>query len=212
MTIQVTVIGINQIGASIGLALKAGSHPITTVGNDMDLLYEQKALRMGAFDKVQHNLPDAVEQADIVVLCLAVDDVRRTLEVIAPLLKPGAVILDTSVLRSTVHNWAANLLQEDRHIVSFYPNLNSEYIEGREHDLEQAHPDLFQKGSFMIGASAETHPDAVKLAADFSALLGGKPYFADMTEGEGLTALMHHLPQISAAALYRAIEAQTGWR
>jgi len=212
MTIQVTVIGINQIGASIGLALKANPHGFTSVGTDMDLINEQKSLKMGAFDRVQHNIPKAVEEADIVVLCLPVDDIRKTLEILASDLKPGAVVLDTSVLQSTVHKWAVNLLGDDRYIVSFYPNLNPEFLEDREHGLDQAQASLFQKSFFMIGASPDTHPDAVKLASDFSTVLGGKPYFADLNESEGIIALMHHLPQIAASALFSAITAQPGWR
>jgi len=212
MTVQLAVIGLNQIGISIGLALKAGQHPIERIGSDADLLAEQKALKLGAFDQVVHNLPSAVEDADIVVLCLPVDEVRKTLESISTALKPGAVVLETSVLKTASLNWAADVLPEDRHLLSFTPTLNPDFLEERSHEMEEAHADLFKKSVFLIGASEKTHPDAVRLAADFSTLLGAKPYFADLVEAEGLTALVHHLPQISAIALYRAIEGQPGWR
>lgn len=212
MTVQLTVIGLNQIGLSMGLALKAGEYPIERTGSDADLLAERKALKLGAFDKVVHNLPAAVETADIVVLSLPVDEVRKTLEAISPALKSGAVVLETSVLKTAVMNWAENLLPEDRHLLSFTPTLNPDYLAQRSLGDEEAHADLFKKSVFLIGASEKTHPDAVKLAADFSTLLGAKPYFADLAEAEGLTALVHHLPQISAVALYRAVEGQPGWR
>ncbi|HWR65325.1 MAG TPA: prephenate dehydrogenase [Bellilinea sp.] len=212
MTVQLTVIGLNQIGVSIGLALKAGEHPIERIGSDADLLAERKALKLGAFDQVVHNLPAAVENADIVVLCLPVDEVRKILEAISTALKPGAVVLETSVLKTATMNWAEGLLPEDRHLLSFTPTLNPDYLDERLHGDEEAHADLFKKSVFLIGASEKNHPDAVRLAADFSTLLGAKPYFADLVEAEGLTALVHHLPQISAVALYRAIEGQPGWR
>ncbi|MHB8857110.1 MAG: prephenate dehydrogenase [Bellilinea sp.] len=212
MTIQMTVIGLNQIGVSIGLALKAGNHTITRVGSDEDILIEGKAQKLGAFDKMVHNLPSAVENADIVVLCLPVDEIRKTLEAIAPALKPGAVVLDTSVLKTAVLNWAEGVLPEERHLLAFTPTINPEFIQETTHGYENARADLFQKSVFLIGSTEKTHPDAVKLAADFSTLLGAKPYFSDPVEAEGLTALVHHLPQISAVALFRAIAAQPGWR
>ncbi|MHB8192317.1 MAG: prephenate dehydrogenase [Bellilinea sp.] len=212
MTVNLSVIGLNQIGVSIGLAIQAGSHPITRIGSDLDIGNERKALKMGAFDQVVHNLHEAVENADIVVLCLPVDDTRKTLEVIAQSLKPGAVVFDTSVLKSAAQNWAASIFSEDRHFISFYPNLNPAYLEERAHDLDNAHEDLFKKSIIMIGASDKTHPDAVKLAADFASLLGARPFFSDLAEAEGLTSLVHHLPQASAVALYHAIEGQSGWR
>lgn len=212
MTVQLTVIGLNQIGVSIGLALKAGEHPIARVGSDADILAEQKALKSGAFEKVIHNLPAAVENADIVILCLPVDEVRKTLEAIGTALKPGAVVLDTSALKTAVMDWADGVLPEDRHLLAFTPTLSPDFLEERGLGLENASPDLFKKSVFLIGASAKTHPDAVKLAADFSTLLGAKPYFSDLVEAEGLTALVHHLPQISAVAFFHAIESQPGWR
>ena len=211
MTVQLTVIGLDQVGVSMGLALKAREHPITRVGSDADLLAEQKALKLGAFDKVVHNLPASVENADIVVLCLPVDEVRKTLEAISSTLKPGAVVLDTSAVKTAVMNWAEGILPEDRHLLAFTPTLNPAFLEDRAHEIENASADLFKNSVFLIGASEKTHPDAVKLAADFSTLLGAKPYFSDLLEAEGLTALVHHLPQLTAVALYRAIEGQPGW-
>jgi prephenate dehydrogenase len=211
MTVQLTVIGLNQVGVSIGLAIKAGNHPILRIGSDIDITTEQKALKLGAFDRVVHNLPSAVEQADIVVLSLPVDELRKTLEIIAPTLKPGVVILDTSPLKSAMQSWASSLLPEERYLLSFYPNINPEYLEEHGHGLEQAHADLFHNSLFLIGADEKTHPEAVKLAADFASLLGAKPYFSDFLEAEGLTSLIHHLTQVSAAALFHAIESQPGW-
>jgi len=212
MSVQCTVIGLNQIGVSIGLALKAGNHPLTRVGSDEDILTEGKARKLGAFDRIVHNLLSAVENADIVVLCLPVDEIQKTLEAIAPALKPGAVVLDTSPLKTAVMNWADVVLPEDRHLLAFTPTINPEYIEEKLHGVENAHADFFQKSVFLIGSTEKTHPDAVRLAVDFSTLLGAKPYFSDLVEAEGLTALVHHLPQVSAVTLYRAIQAQPGWR
>lgn len=211
MTVQITVIGLNQMGASIGLAIKAGGHAITLVGCDLDTTVEQKAHKIGAFDKTLHNLQASVENSDVVVLCLPADEVRKTLETIARALKPGAVVLDTSALKSAAQNWALDVLPEERYLIGFHPTLNPDYLNEPERGLTQAHADLFRNSLVMICATENTHPDAVRLAADFAKLLGAEPFFSDLAEAEGLTALVHHLPQVTAAALYHAVEAQPGW-
>lgn len=211
MTVQISVIGLNQTGASIGLAVKEGGHAITLVGCDLDTTREQKAHKIGAFDKTLHNLQASVEQADIVVLCQPADEVRKTLETIARALKPGAVVLDTSALKTAAQNWAVNVLPEERYLISFFPTLNPDYLQETERDVVHGHADLFQNSLVMIGVTENTHPDAVKLAADFAKLLGAQPFFCDPLEAEGLTALVHHLPQVSAAALYQAAASQPGW-
>ena len=43
MTVQITIIGLGQIGASIGLALKARNLDVRLVGHDKDPQAEQKA-------------------------------------------------------------------------------------------------------------------------------------------------------------------------
>jgi len=212
MTIRLTIIGLDLIGTSIGLALKDNPHEIVRIGNDPDPQKEQKALKMGALDEAIHNLHAATENADIIILALPVDEVRSTLSEMAPDLKPGAVVLDTSPLKITVTHWYKDLLPVERYLVSFSPSLNPAYLYENETSLDQARADLFKGGLFTIACPPGTHEDALRLASDLAVLLGASPYFADPYESDGLMAAVHGLPQISAAALLTAITRQPGWR
>lgn len=212
MNLQLTVIGLNQVGVSIGLAVQNSKEQFERVGSDIDIIAEQKALRLKAFDRIIHNLPAAVENADIVVLCLPVDEIKSTLEVIAPLLKPGTVILDTSPLKIAVFNWAKNVLPAERYLVSFTPSLNPQVLTDPDESLDKASPQYFQKGLILITAPPDTHADALKLAGDFAALVGGKAYFVDPFEADGLQAMIDLLPKLTAAGLMRAALNQPGWR
>ena len=97
---------------------------ITRIGSDANVGNEQKALKMDAFDKVVHNIPAAVEEAEMIILCVPMDEVRKNLEIIAPVLKPGAVVLDTSPLAAPVANWAEGILAKERYLISFKTSLN----------------------------------------------------------------------------------------
>ncbi len=46
MTIQLTVIGLNQVGVSIGLALQDNPLQIERVASDSEFSYEQKAIKL----------------------------------------------------------------------------------------------------------------------------------------------------------------------
>ncbi len=212
MSVQLTVIGLDRLGTSVGLALKSQSDQILRIGNDISVGTEQKALKLGAFDKVVHNIPAAVEEADIVLLSLPVDEVRKHLEIIAPILRQGAVVLDTSPLRIAVNSWVENLFPEERFFVSFTPTLNPAFIASNEETVDQASPDLFHKSLIAISAPASTHPDAIKLASDLVTILGGQPYFSDPYELDGLAALTDLLPKLTSAALVSTIIRQAGWR
>jgi prephenate dehydrogenase len=114
MTIQITIVGLGQIGTSVGLALADQAELVQRIGHDRELGIARKAEKMGALDKVAINLPSAVEEADIILLSLPVDQIRETLNVIKEDIKEGAVVMDTSPVKPAVAGWASELLPTGR--------------------------------------------------------------------------------------------------
>ena len=211
MKYQITIIGLGQIGASVGLAL--GEHPdlLYRVGHDLEIKVARQAEKMGALDKVSVNLPSAVQDADIVLLSLPLDQIRDTMAVIADDLKEGAVVMDTAPVKEVVANWAAELLPEKRHYIGLTPVINPAYLHTHESGVEAAHADLFKDGLIAIVAPPRTASEAVKLAADLTRLLGSTPLFADPIEIDSLMSATHILPQLLAAALLNITVDQPGW-
>src|SRR5512138_4030418 len=113
MPVQITIIGLNQIGASIGLALAKVKDQVTRIGNDREPTIARQAEKAGAVDKTVFNLPSAVREADVVILALPVDEIRETIEIIAQDLKPGSVMIDTSPVKGPVLEWVKELLPGD---------------------------------------------------------------------------------------------------
>lgn len=212
MAINITIIGLEQIGTSLGLALGGQNEYFTRTGIDREPLTSQRAKKMGAIDQVAYRVPNAVENAHIVVLALPVDEIRDMLEAIAPLLRPNAVVIDTSPLQSTAAGWAQELLPEGRYLVSMTPTLNPAYLEEAFTGIDAAHADLFKNSLMVITASDATHPDALKLAADIANTAGAKPYLADSAEAAGLLAAYDLLPKLASAGLLAAVAGQPSWK
>jgi prephenate dehydrogenase len=212
MPVQITIIGLGQIGASIGLALAAHKNAILRVGHDKKVDVEREALQKGVADKMEHNLPSAVRDAKLVVLCLPVSQVKETLEFIAPDLKEGAVVLDTAPIKADVQKWAKRILPEGRYYVGLVPALNPESLHDFEIGLTAARADLFSRGLFMVDAPPSAPEEAVILAMDFVRLLGAEPVLADLIESDGLMSTVHLLPQLVAASLLNATIDQPGWQ
>ena len=61
MTSQITIIGLGQIGASIGWALEKYKGDILRVGHDKNMTAAKDAQKLGAVDKVIRNLPNSVQ-------------------------------------------------------------------------------------------------------------------------------------------------------
>ena len=89
MAIQITIVGLGQIGASMGLALANRPELLRRVGHDRDLKTARQAEKLGALDRVEMNLPKAVRGADLVVLSLPVDQIHFRVDAAARTAPPG---------------------------------------------------------------------------------------------------------------------------
>ena len=212
MTIQMTIVGLGQIGASIGMALAEHNQLFRRIGHDRDLETARRAQKMGAIDHVAVNLPSAVREADLVILSVPPDQLRETLEIIAQDLKEDAVLMDTGPIKVSMSGWIKELLPEKRSYVGLVPAINPAYLHRDEIGIDAAHADLFQRGLMAIVAPPNSSSDALQLAAKLAHLLGSDPLFIDPLEIDGLLAATHALPQLMAVALLNATVNQPGWR
>ena len=87
MTIQITTIGLGQIGTSIGLAIGRRPEQYLRIGHDIKLPTARQAEKLGAIDKVSTNLFKAIQEADIILLTMPIDQIHETIELIASDLK-----------------------------------------------------------------------------------------------------------------------------
>jgi prephenate dehydrogenase len=211
MTVQITIIGTGQIGASIGLALGEHKDLFIRVGHDKDVRVANQAKDMGALDRVNINLPNSVADAAIIVLALPLDQIRDTLKLIALDIQEEAVVMDTAPVKSEVLQWAKELLPPKRYYIGLTPVLNPAYLDTPGSGVEAAHADLFKNGMMAILSPQGVPSEAIKLATDFSHLLGAEHLFMDPVELDSMMAATHVLPQLIASALLNTTVDQPGW-
>ena len=213
MTVQITILGLDRVGASLGLALAGAKDQVTRVGSDARMDVTKLAVKQGAVDRSVYNLPDAVSNADAVILALPVGEMRVTLEAIAADLKPGVVLLDTSPVPVQFQAWAKELLPAaDRYPLSFFPALNPAYLFEVETGLSGAHADLFQNSAIFIANPLGIDASAIQFAENLARLVGAAPLFADALEVDGLAASVRLLPELLSAALVGATIGKPGWQ
>jgi prephenate dehydrogenase len=211
MPVQISIIGLGQIGASIGLALKARGASVYIVGHDKDFRAAKAAQEAGAVDTWKYNLPDSVRDARIVVLAVPFAEVRETLDVIAADLQEGALVLDTALAKGTVAAWTRQLLPPGRFYVGLFPAIHPDHLHGIEYGTTAARADLFEKSVTVVTPPPGTPENVFQLTLDFIALLGSLPLLMDTAEADGLLSKVQVLPQLAAAALLDATLDQPGW-
>lgn len=203
----VTIVGTGVIGTSIGLALKRSDDPPKLLAHDKDLAKARAAVKKGAFDKAEWNLVNACEQADFIILAIPLNGIRTTLEAIAPDLKQGAVISDTSRSKVPPLIWAEELLPPHVHFVGGNPIV---YPPGSGY--EHASADLFRNKLYCLAPAPQADEQAVQLLMGLINILEAKAFFLDATEHDGLMTAVEYLPTLLSAALLNTLSGQTAWR
>lgn len=212
MSVQITIVGLGQIGSSIGLALKAHNVNVHRMGHDKDPQAARESQRLGAVDDVKLNLPASVREAKIVILALPLAELQETLRIIAPDLQEGTLVLDTAPAKTTVAAWAQELLPQGRYYIGLTPAINPQYLHETEFGVRAARADLFEKGLMVVNAPQGTPGNVFNLAMELVNLLGAMPLLMDTAEADGIFSRMHILPQLAAAALLDATVDQPGWQ
>ena len=202
----ITIVGLGLVGASIGLALRREKKDeFDIIGHDKNYGRARDVRKRGAVNKLDWNLIDACEKADMVIIATPLDGVRETLEVVGEHLKEGCVVLDTANLKAPVIEWAKEYLPETVSFVGTDP-----VISPSEQGVEAATADMFEGVLWCVAPAPGASSEAVKLVSDMIYLLGAKPYFLDPFEHDGLAAGVEHLPLLLSAALMRmTFEAKT---
>ncbi len=212
MTIKIAIIGLNQIGSSIGLSMAQIKDQATRIGHDKDPGVARLAEKAGAVDKVSFTLPGAVQDADLIVLALPVDDIRMTLEAIAKDLKPGVVVVDTSPVKQPVMEWAKEHFPgNDRYFISVVLSLNPAYLLESGSGVDQARADLFQNSLMLISSPPGIDESALELTTNMARILGATPLFSDVYELDGLLASTRMLPKVISTSLVNSTVGHPGW-
>ncbi len=210
MKINLTVIGLDRIGVSIGLALGKKGAEMQRTGFDLDHKKVEAAKNYQAFNQVTDKLDDAVKLADLVLIDLPLDEVKGIFTRIAQWIKKDAVLLYFSALPEKTAGWARQQLPENVYFVALTPAINPKYIE--DFDQSTPHVDLFENSQMLISHLPSIPPKVIQIAADLTTLMGATPCFADLAEVDGLQTIAQFLPRITAAVVMDEVVNEPGWK
>ena len=210
METNLTVIGLDRIGISIGLALTPKGKYSSVAGWDGDPVIMKRVRVMNAFSTLPSRLEDAVRTADLLMLTQPLDEVRDTFSKINKWIKKDVVVLYFSCLPAEAASLSKDELKIPVHFVALTPSINPKYLHQQADRFPYA--DLFENSRIYISHPADLPPAIIQLATEVARLLGADPFFADMDEVEGLQTLTYILPYFTAATLMDEILHEPGWR
>lgn len=199
---KVVIYGVGLMGGSLGLALRERglAESVWGVGRYHERL--KAARNAGILTDFTINRKEAMEGADVVVVCLPVrliPDAVLGLSILAP---PDAVITDVG---STKEEVVSKIEAEVRHpgasFVGSHPMCGSE-----QSGFSAASADLYEDATCVVTPTPESDARGTEKIKALWSQVGGKVLLLDPAEHDRLAARTSHLPRSMAAALCHALE------
>ena len=194
---KVTLVGVGLLGGSLGLALKARKLVGHVEGYVRRAASVTECEQLGVVDHATTDLLAAVRDADLVVFCTPLAQMRPLAEQCATTLKPGALVTDVgSVKGPVVRELEPLFAKAGAQFIGSHPMAG-----GEKTGPAAARADLFERAVCIVTPGTKTPAKLAKQMEDFWAALGGRPLRLTPDQHDSLVARSSHLPHIVAAEL-----------
>lgn len=191
---NVSIIGLGLIGGSIALELKATRFASRIIGVDKNSDHQKQAIELGIAD-ITLPLPDALEEADIVILAVPVDAAVKLLPEILSKIDGFTTVIDMGSTKEAICKIAASSAQRNR-FVAAHP------IAGTENTgPTAAHRGLFTNKTNIICEQEKSDVQAIRLAEKLFECLQMKNIYMEAAAHDKHIAYVSHLSHISSFTL-----------
>ncbi len=190
---RVALIGIGLIGSSLARVMRRDSlagHIAVCAKTHATL---DKAVALGIADSTTTDPRQAVDGADLVVLCTPLGAYGRIAEAMAPGLKPGCIVSDVGSVKQCVINDVGPHMPEGCHLVPAHP------VAGTEHSGPEAgFPELFQDRFCILTPPPGADRAAVDTIVALWKAAGMKVEIMSAQHHDSVLAMTSHLPHLIA--------------
>ncbi|WP_299778105.1 prephenate/arogenate dehydrogenase family protein [uncultured Roseobacter sp.] len=190
---RVALIGLGLIASSMFWAMKRGGLAGEVTGYARSAETRDTARRIGLCDRVCDSAAEAVEGADLVILCVPVGVMGAIAAEIAGSLKPGATVTDVgSVKRDVIENVAPHL-PDHVHFIPGHP------LAGTEHSgPESGFAELFDNRWCLLIPVPGSDPAAVARLRALWEGLGSNVEEMEADHHDLVLAVTSHAPHLIA--------------
>ncbi|WP_282091092.1 prephenate/arogenate dehydrogenase family protein [Epibacterium ulvae] len=190
---RIALIGLGLIASSMYWAIKRAGLAQEVTGFAKSAESRATARRIGLCDRVCESAAEAVEGADLVVLCVPVGAMGRVAAEIAPHLKVGATVSDVGSVKRSVVEQVGPHLPEGVHFVPAHP------IAGTEHSgPESGFATLFDNRWCLLVPVEGTDPEAVQCLRALWEGMGAKVDEMTADHHDLVLAVTSHAPHLIA--------------
>jgi prephenate dehydrogenase len=194
---KITLVGVGLLGGSLGLAVKQRRLADRIEGYVRRTASIAECDKLGVVDHATRDLARAVANADLVILCTPLSQMRELGLKMLPSLKPGAIVTDVgSVKGSVVEDLESLIAGADAHFVGSHPMAG-----GEKTGVSAAKADLFERAVCIVTPTPNSNKNAVEKVEEFWKTLGSRVLRLAPAVHDDLVSRASHLPHVVAAEL-----------
>jgi prephenate dehydrogenase len=194
---KITLIGVGLLGGSIGLATRRHRLAREVAGFVRRSASLKDCEKAGAVDYASTDLLAAVSNADLVILCTPLAQMRSRVEELLPALKRGAIVTDVgSVKAGVVRELETLVAGSGAHFVGSHPMAGAEKT-----GVLAARVDLFVNAVCVVTPSKRSNAAAVRKLETFWQSLGARTLRLAPEQHDVFVSRSSHLPHVVAAVL-----------
>lgn len=194
---KISIIGVGLLGGSLGLAIKRRKLAREVAGYVRRTASLKDCEKAGALDYATTDLCAAVSEADLVILCTPLAQMRALTEQFLPALKPGAIVTDVGSVKAEVVRELESLVKKSgAHFVGSHPMAGGEKM-----GVLAARADLYANAICIVTPGKKSNAGAVRKLEQFWQVLGTRTLRMDAAQHDLLVSRSSHLPHVVAATL-----------
>jgi cyclohexadieny/prephenate dehydrogenase len=190
---QVALIGLGLIGSSISHAIRRAGLAKRITGSERTEGTLATAERLRLCDAVYADPAEAVEGADLVMLCTPVGTYGALAEMIAPKLMAGATITDVGSVKGAVVRDVSPYIPDTVHFIPGHPIAGTEYS-----GPESGFAELFDGRWCILTPPPDADTAAVAKLKRFWEACGASVELMTPSHHDLVLAIVSHVPHLIA--------------
>ena len=190
---KVALIGIGLIGSSLARIIRQEKLADTIVINTRSAETLERARELNLGDEYYTSAAEAVQDADLVIVCVPVGACGRVAVEIAPALRAGAIVTDVGSTKRSVIEQMSPELPDTVHFLPGHP------LAGTEHSGPEAgFAELFRNRWCILTPVGRSSDEVIQRLTSFWEACGSRVDTMDPDHHDKVLAIVSHLPHIIA--------------
>ena len=200
---HLVVVGVGLIGGSIARALKHAGFVgrVTGVGRSRENL--DRARELGVIDHWTHDIAEAADDADLVVVAVPMGAYDRVFSEVAKTLPKKAVVTDAGSTKQHAIDVARKHLSDSSRFIPAHPIAGTE-----QSGVEASFAELFEDRLCILTPTENADAESLALVTTMWEATKSRVVQMDAKQHDDFLASVSHLPHLAAFALVNAVRKQ----